>query len=62
VRSHPMFLMYGLAVLLAAGFAEYRGVTLFRPDQVRGNPKTIRDNPGAYRSIYTGYGRYSGGK
>lgn len=59
---HPIFLVYGLGLLLTAALAQYRGYTLFRPDEVRGNPKTIRDNPGIYRSIYTGYGRYSGGK
>jgi hypothetical protein len=62
MMKHPLFLIYGLGLLLASSVAEYRGVALFRPDQVRGNPKTIRDNPGIYRSIYTGYGRYSGGK
>jgi hypothetical protein len=60
--KHPVFLIYGLGLLMTGTFAEYRGWTLFRPDQVQGNPKTIRDNPGIYRSIYTGYRRYSGGK
>jgi hypothetical protein len=59
---HPVYLIYGLALLMAGGAAEYRGWTLFRPNEVRGLPKSIRDNPGSYRSIYTGYSRYSGGK
>ncbi len=60
--KHPLFLLYGISLLLGATAAEYRGWTLFRPEEVRGVPKSIRDNPGIYRSIYAGYGRYSGGK
>ena len=59
---HPLFLLYGIALLGFAGWAEYRGWYWSRTTEVRGVPKSIRDNPGIYRSIYTGYGRYSGGK
>ena len=59
---HPVYFLYGLSLLSAATVAEYRGWAVFRPDEVKGVPKTIRDNPGTYRSIYAGYSRYSGGK
>ena len=59
---HPVYLLYGLSLLSVATVAEYKGWAVFRPDEVKGVPKTIRDNPGTYRSIYTGYSRYSGGK
>jgi hypothetical protein len=59
---HPLFALYGLALIFGAGIAEYRGWTLSRVNEVRGVPKSIRNNPGIYRSIYTGYSRYSGGK
>lgn len=62
MRSHPLFTIYGLALVGLATVAEYSGWTFTRADQVRGVPRSIRDNPGIYRSIYTGYGRYSGGK
>lgn len=62
MRRHPLYFLYGLSLLTVATVAEYRGWTPFRPNEVRGVPKTIRDNPGIYRSIYTGYSRYSGGK
>jgi hypothetical protein len=62
MSKHPLFLVYGLSLIGFAGFAHYSGMTLFRPNEVRGVPKSIRDNPGIYRSIYTGYSRYSGGK
>ncbi len=59
---HPLFTLYGIALVGLAGIAEFRGWTLSRVNEVRGVPKSIRDNPGAYRSIYSGYSRYSGGK
>jgi hypothetical protein len=62
MSRHPLFVIYGLLLLGAGTLAEYRGWTLFRPNEVRGLPKSIRDNPGSYRSIYAGYSRYSGGK
>ena len=59
---HPIFMLYGLALIGFAGYANFSGLSLSKPTEVRGVPKSIRDNPGIYRSIYTGYGRYSGGK
>ena len=62
--SHPRYLLYGLAVLTLAAVAELRGWTLKRADEARVDaPRTIRDNPGAYRPIYRGTaGRYMRGK
>ena len=59
---HPLYLLYGLALIGLASVAEYSGWTFSGAQEVRGVPKSIRDNPGAYRSIYSGYPRYSGGK
>ena len=43
--------------------AEYRGWSFCtRVNEVKNVPKTVRDNPGAYRSHYGGYSRYVGGK
>jgi hypothetical protein len=56
------FLIYGLAVLTAVSFAEYRGWSLNRVDQVLNVPKSVRDNPGSYRSVYSSYHHYTGGK
>lgn len=60
--KHPLYLAYGLALLMAASFAEIRGWSVFGPRRVDNIPRTVRDNPGIYRSIYSGYSRYSGGK
>lgn len=43
-------------------WAEYRGWSLTSVNQVKNVPKSVRDNPGAYRSHYAFYPRYVGGK
>ena len=62
MSKHPLFAVYGLLLVGVASVAAYRGFTFNDVDTVRGVPKSIRDNPGAYRSIYSSYHRYSGGK
>jgi len=47
------------------GLAEYSGLPFLgvQANQAKVVPKTVRDNPGAYRSIYGGYySHYVGGK
>jgi hypothetical protein len=58
----PLYLLFGLLVLGAAGAADLRGWLGARPTPVRNVPQSIRDNPGAYRSLYAGSPRYAGGK
>lgn len=58
----PLFAAYGVLLLALTGFGEYRGFSWDRVNQQRVLPKSIRDNPGAYRSSYGGYSRYIGGK
>lgn len=60
--KHPIFGIYGIVLIGAATIASYRGISFTSVDTVRGVPKSIRNNPGAYRAIYSGYHRYSGGK
>jgi hypothetical protein len=56
------FLAYGILVLLMVSMAEYRGWSLNRVDEVRNVPRSVRDNPGSYRSVYSSYHHYTGGK
>jgi hypothetical protein len=58
----PLFLTYGVILLALSAYAQYSGWSLSRINQQKVAPKTIRDNPGAYRSMYGGYFRYIGGK
>jgi len=60
--NNPLFLLYGVFLLGLTGVAEYRGWTFSKINEQKVIPKTIRDNPGAYRSTYGGYSRYIGGK
>jgi hypothetical protein len=57
-----LFLAYGFAVLATVSLAEYRGWSLNRVDEVMNVPKSVRDNPGSYRSVYGYYHHYTGGK
>ena len=61
---HPFYLLYGVLLLAWLGFAAYRGSPFLgaRVNEAKVVPKTVRDNPGAYRSIYGGYSHYVGGK
>ena len=56
------FLIYGLAVLGGVSVAQYQGWSLNRVDEVLNVPKSVRDNPGSYRSVYGYYHHYTGGK
>jgi hypothetical protein len=58
-----MFALYALSLIGGASYLDYKGYTLFSGvNQTRTDPRSVRDNPGAYRPIYSGYHRYSGGK
>ena len=57
-----IYLLFGLSVLAGASYADYRGLSMLRPTEIKNVPKSIRDNPGAYRSLYNGSPRLFGGK
>jgi hypothetical protein len=59
---HPVYLTYGALMLGFASMAEYRGWSLMKLNEVKNVPRSVRENPGAYRSIYHGIPHYSGGK
>ncbi len=59
---HPIYLSYGLLLLALTTWAEYRGWSPLRVNEVKSIPRSVRDNPGVYRSIYSGSPHYIGGK
>ena len=59
---YRFLLLFGTLVLGLYTGAEYRGWSLTSYNEVKNIPKSIRDNPGAYRSIYSSYHHYTGGK
>jgi hypothetical protein len=60
--KHPFYLLYGVMLLGLTGLAEYRGWSLLRVNEVKNVPKSVRDNPGAYRSHYGYIPRFFRGK
>jgi hypothetical protein len=61
---HPLYLLYGFLLLGWLGVTAYRGTPFLGTsvNEMKNIPKTVRDNPGAYRATYWGSSRYVGGK
>ena len=57
-----LYMFYGLIVLTLLTMAEYRGWSLASGNEVKNVPRSVRDNPGSYRSVYSSYHHYTGGK
>ena len=57
-----LYLIYGLAILGLMGTAQFRGWSLASVNEVKNVPRSVRDNPGSYRSVYGFYHHYTGGK
>lgn len=57
-----LFSIYGLLVAGWVGYSQWSGWSIDRVNELKNVPKSIRDNPGAWRSHYGGVGRYYGGK
>jgi len=58
-----LYLLYGLLMIGGAGYLNYRGTGGWTSvTELKNVPKSIRDNPGSYRSHYSYLPRYYGGK
>jgi hypothetical protein len=57
-----LYIIYGAVVLLALGVGQYQGWSLATINEVKNVPRSVRDNPGSYRSVYSAYHHYTGGK
>ena len=57
-----LYILYGVIVLGTLAMAEYQGWSLDSVDEVKNVPRSVRDNPGSYRSVYGYYHHYTGGK
>ena len=56
------YFLFGLLSVSSAMMADTRGWFASRPAEIGNVPKSIRDNPAAYRAIYSGSPRLFGGK
>ncbi len=59
---HPLYMIYGICVIAIMSFAQFRGIGFSSLNQSKNLPRSVRDNPGAFRPMYNGSPRYSGGK
>lgn len=57
-----LYIVYGAAVLLGLSVVQYQGWSLATVNEVKNVPRSVRDNPGSYRSVYSSYHHYTGGK
>ncbi len=57
-----IYTLWAAAVIVLLGAAQYRGWSFTRTDESRNNPRSVRDNPGAYRPSYYIPGRTLRGK
>jgi hypothetical protein len=57
-----LYTIYGVIVLGVLSIAEFNGWSLATVNQLKNVPRSVRDNPGSYRSIYNSYHHYTGGK
>ena len=62
MTKHPKFLGFGLMLLTGLTGMQWYGMGNVNPNELKNVPKTIRDNPGAWRSHYGYSPRYVGGK
>ena len=63
--KNPLYTVFGALLIVLLVAAEVRGWTPMRPTEVKNTaPRSIRDNPGAYRPHYRSYigGTYMRGK
>jgi hypothetical protein len=56
MTRHPVYVLFGILLIATLGFAEWRGLSLMRPTEVKNVPRSVRDNPGSYRPAYLFYG------
>ena len=57
-----LYTLWGVAVLLTLGTAQWRGWSMTSTTNSKQNPRSVRANPGAYRSPYYLPGRTLRGK
>ncbi len=62
MRQHPLYTAFATLLFGFAALATWQGWSLTSVDEVKNVPRSVRDNPGAYRTIYRSHPRYFGGK
>jgi hypothetical protein len=60
--KNPLYLAYGVVVLALSGWMQSRGTSASDVTEVKNVPRSVRDNPGVYRSHYAYLPRWFRGK
>lgn len=60
--KNPLYAGYGAILLALMSFAQWSGFSLSSVNEVKNIPKSVRENPGVYRSHYGWLPRWFGGK
>jgi hypothetical protein len=60
--KHPIYTLFGAAVLGLLSFGQWMGASFSSINEVKNIPKSVRENPGVYRSHYGFLPRWFGGK
>lgn len=60
--KNPIYTLYGMVMLGVASVAQWSGLSAGNINEVKNVPKSVRDNPGVYRSHYAYLPRWFGGK
>jgi len=58
----PIYMLYGLLLLGGTGFMTWRGTSFGSVTEVKDVPKSVRENPGVYRSHYSWLPHFFRGK
>lgn len=59
---NKFFTIYAWSVIAMLGFGHWWGWSWVDADRLSGVPRSVRDNPGSYRSTYSHNTHYTGGK
>jgi hypothetical protein len=58
----PLYLAYGAMLLGLSGWMQTRGTSFSDVTELKNVPRSVRDNPGVYRSHYSYLPRWFRGK
>jgi len=58
----PLYILYGTLLLGGTGYMTWRGTSFSSVTEVKNVPKSVRENPGVYRSHYSWLPHFFRGK
>ena len=62
ISRDKFYAVFALILLVGLFLTDYRGWTFENVDEIKQVPKSVRNNPGVYRSHYQTHYHFYGGK